>query len=145
HTVRCHTWSPWEKFKRATSIPASISRVNISGDSLTGPIVQTIFERRVDGFSLWAVLPSSMVPTSVIPPLPHRVRTALHAKNNYTKCHANGRPSGASLSRAEHTGARTGVVSRDSHGDWTCAAGQAMVHRQGDVGICLRKRQLGRA
>src|ERR1700757_328040 len=35
----------WEKFNRATSIPASINRRNISSLSLAGPIVATIFVR----------------------------------------------------------------------------------------------------
>src|SRR5262249_33947216 len=38
----------WEKFSRATSIPASINRRNISSPSLAGPIVATIFVRLVD-------------------------------------------------------------------------------------------------
>ncbi|SIN59029.1 Uncharacterised protein [Mycobacteroides abscessus subsp. abscessus] len=38
----CSAWSPCEKFKRATFIPALISFSSISSDSDAGPIVQTI-------------------------------------------------------------------------------------------------------
>ncbi len=38
---------PCEKFRRATSIPASIIRTSTSCESLAGPIVATIFVRRM--------------------------------------------------------------------------------------------------
>jgi hypothetical protein len=34
--------SPWEKLRRATSIPAIIILAMVSGESEAGPIVQTI-------------------------------------------------------------------------------------------------------
>ena len=39
---KCSAWSPCEKFKRATFIPASANAANFSGASLAGPIVHTI-------------------------------------------------------------------------------------------------------
>ena len=42
----CSAWVPWEKFRRATSMPRRIRSRIISSESLAGPIVQTIFARR---------------------------------------------------------------------------------------------------
>jgi len=39
--------SPWEKLRRATFMPASINFLSISGESLAGPMVQTIFVLRI--------------------------------------------------------------------------------------------------
>src|SRR5207302_5014414 len=44
--ARCSEWLPWEKFRRATSIPASRSRFKMRGSRDAGPIVQTILECR---------------------------------------------------------------------------------------------------
>ena len=43
----CSSWLPWEKLKRATFIPASISSLSLSSLSLAGPIVQIIFVRLI--------------------------------------------------------------------------------------------------
>src|SRR6478752_2437305 len=40
-------WSPWLKFIRATFIPASSRASMRSSDAVAGPMVQTIFARRV--------------------------------------------------------------------------------------------------
>src|SRR6478735_1251376 len=45
----CSSALPWEKFRRATSIPASIMRGKTSGSRDAGPIVATIFVRRSMG------------------------------------------------------------------------------------------------
>ena len=45
----CSSALPWEKFSRATSIPASIIRTRTSGSREAGPIVATIFVRRMTG------------------------------------------------------------------------------------------------
>ena len=42
-TSRCSAGVPWEKFNRATSIPARISCSRVSGDRDAGPMVHTIF------------------------------------------------------------------------------------------------------
>ena len=44
-TAACSPWVPCEKFRRATSIPASARRARVSGDREEGPIVQTILVR----------------------------------------------------------------------------------------------------
>src|SRR2546428_12047202 len=46
-TVRWYSSVPCEKFTRATFIPAEISFLIISSESEAGPMVQTIFVRRV--------------------------------------------------------------------------------------------------
>src|SRR5579862_5814794 len=43
----CSSGVPWEKFKRAQSIPAAISRSIISAEVVAGPMVQTIFALRI--------------------------------------------------------------------------------------------------
>ena len=43
----CSSALPWEKFSRATSIPASTIRTSTSGSREAGPIVATIFVRRI--------------------------------------------------------------------------------------------------
>ena len=45
----CSSALPWEKFRRATSIPASTMRARTSGSREAGPIVATIFVRRSSG------------------------------------------------------------------------------------------------
>ena len=40
------SWEPWEKLRRKTSAPASISRLIISGEELAGPSVEIIFVLR---------------------------------------------------------------------------------------------------
>src|SRR3954452_10232244 len=45
--LRCSSTVPCEKFRRATSIPASTIRTRISGSWHAGPIVATIFVRRI--------------------------------------------------------------------------------------------------
>ena len=47
------SYEPCEKFNRAASIPASISRSSIAGESLAGPIVQTIFAFLMDSGEPW--------------------------------------------------------------------------------------------
>src|SRR3954468_2830471 len=42
----CSSALPWEKFSRATSIPASTMRASTSGSRDAGPMVATIFVRR---------------------------------------------------------------------------------------------------
>src|SRR5713226_8647660 len=42
----CSAGVPWEKLRRATSMPARIRRSTIWAESLAGPSVQMIFERR---------------------------------------------------------------------------------------------------
>src|SRR5579862_1421717 len=42
----CSACVPWEKFRRATSIPARISRSIICAELVAGPSVQTILARR---------------------------------------------------------------------------------------------------
>src|SRR4051812_46610048 len=42
----CSSALPWEKFNRATSIPASTIRASTSGSRDAGPMVATIFVRR---------------------------------------------------------------------------------------------------
>src|SRR5690348_8529326 len=49
-TSACSECSPCEKFRRATSIPASINSRIISSELLAGPMVQTIFARRTVWF-----------------------------------------------------------------------------------------------
>jgi hypothetical protein len=44
---------PWEKFKRATVIPARIMARMVSGDSVAGPSVQTIFVRGISTPFCW--------------------------------------------------------------------------------------------
>src|SRR6266436_10343310 len=44
-TSACSAWVPWEKFRRATSMPAVTSRSRASGELLAGPMVQTILVR----------------------------------------------------------------------------------------------------
>src|SRR6266403_2749581 len=44
--ARCSEWLPWEKFSRATSIPAARTRFKMRGSRDAGPIVQTILECR---------------------------------------------------------------------------------------------------
>ena len=46
----CTSCVPWEKLRRATSIPASIRFPNRWGDSVEGPTVHMIFVRRGLGF-----------------------------------------------------------------------------------------------
>ena len=41
------SWLPWEKFIRTASTPASISALTASGVEVAGPIVATIFVRRL--------------------------------------------------------------------------------------------------
>jgi hypothetical protein len=48
-TAACSACVPWEKFSRATSIPASTRRSSISGEREAGPIVQTILVRGMEG------------------------------------------------------------------------------------------------
>jgi len=48
--VRWYSLVPWEKFNRATFIPEVMSLVIISSESEAGPIVQTIFVRRINEF-----------------------------------------------------------------------------------------------
>ena len=43
----CSSRSPWEKFSRATSRPASTIRASVSGSREAGPMVATIFVRRM--------------------------------------------------------------------------------------------------
>ena len=43
----CSSAVPWEKFRRATSIPASTMRTSTSGSRDAGPMVATIFVRRM--------------------------------------------------------------------------------------------------
>jgi len=50
----CVSWSPCEKFRRATSIPACIIDLSTWGEMLDGPIVQTIRVRRA-----WALTGSA--------------------------------------------------------------------------------------
>ena len=45
----CSSALPWEKFSRATSIPASTIRASTSGSREAGPMVATIFVRRMNG------------------------------------------------------------------------------------------------
>ena len=45
----CSSTLPWEKFRRATSMPASIMRRRVSGSRDAGPMVATIFVRRMSG------------------------------------------------------------------------------------------------
>src|SRR5262245_59728956 len=45
-TRRCSAWVPWEKLRRATSIPARIMRAMTAGSDEAGPIVATILVRR---------------------------------------------------------------------------------------------------
>src|SRR6516165_7997633 len=42
----CSWWVPWEKFRRATSIPAAMSLRIMRGERVAGPMVQTILECR---------------------------------------------------------------------------------------------------
>src|SRR5690242_7329711 len=42
----CSSWVPWEKFRRATSMPARIKWSMTVGEWLAGPRVQTILARR---------------------------------------------------------------------------------------------------
>src|SRR5271157_4155563 len=42
----CSVWVPWEKFNRATSMPASSSLRIMRGERVAGPIVHTILEWR---------------------------------------------------------------------------------------------------
>src|ERR1700730_1005536 len=47
-----HAWAacdPWEKFRRATSIPTCISSRSAGSVRQDGPMVQMIFARRLDG------------------------------------------------------------------------------------------------
>ena len=53
----CSAKVPWEKFTRATSIPARMSRWIISLEWLAGPSVHTILARR----RVWNFLLSSMI------------------------------------------------------------------------------------
>src|SRR4051794_9827571 len=46
-TSACSSALPWEKFSRATSIPASTMRTSISGSRDAGPMVATILVRRI--------------------------------------------------------------------------------------------------
>src|SRR6185437_7209109 len=43
----CRSRSPWEKFRRATSSPAATIRASVSGSREAGPMVATIFVRRI--------------------------------------------------------------------------------------------------
>ena len=43
----CPSWSPCEKFSRATSMPAFIISRKVSGSRLAGPMVQTILVRNM--------------------------------------------------------------------------------------------------
>ena len=43
----CSSRVPWEKLSRATSMPASTIRTSISGSREAGPMVATIFVRRM--------------------------------------------------------------------------------------------------
>ena len=45
----CSSALPWEKLRRATSIPASTIRTRTSGSRDAGPMVATIFVRRMSG------------------------------------------------------------------------------------------------
>ena len=45
---RWSAWVPWEKFSRATFMPASQSWVSISSLSQAGPMVQMILVLRID-------------------------------------------------------------------------------------------------
>lgn len=44
---RCSAWLPWEKFSRATFIPAMHICVIVSSFSQAGPMVHTIFVLRI--------------------------------------------------------------------------------------------------
>src|SRR3989441_6460484 len=46
-TAACSSWVPWEKFNRATSMPASTSLRRVAGFRLAGPMVQMMRVRRV--------------------------------------------------------------------------------------------------
>ena len=45
----CTSWVPWEKLRRAQSIPTSSSSFSRSGESQEGPMVQIIRAKRVMG------------------------------------------------------------------------------------------------
>ena len=49
-------WSPWEKFSRAASRPASASRPIVSGAAEAGPSVARIFAPRPSGVAVVAWL-----------------------------------------------------------------------------------------
>src|SRR5215467_14036251 len=42
----CSSWVPWEKFNRATSMPARIRSRSTASELLAGPMVQTILALR---------------------------------------------------------------------------------------------------
>src|SRR6185503_3435560 len=44
-TSPCSAWVPWEKFRRATSMPAATSRSSMARSRVAGPMVQTILAR----------------------------------------------------------------------------------------------------
>ena len=62
HTLRkrsstpwCASWSPWEKLKRATFIPASMSSAMVSSSQHLGPMVQTILVFLTMGWSFMII------------------------------------------------------------------------------------------
>src|ERR1700751_6048682 len=52
--VRCVWWSPWEKLRRATSLPAWIIALSTCGELLEGPSVHTILVRRTALTRRWS-------------------------------------------------------------------------------------------
>lgn len=78
-TVPCPSWSPCEKLKRATFMPASIRIPILSLLQQAGPIVQTIFVRRFE------VCVGAMTRAKSIWP-PWRVGMALESEIMMTRC-----------------------------------------------------------
>src|SRR5262245_30814579 len=48
-TSPCWAGRPWEKLRRATSMPAATSRSSMAGLEVAGPIVQTTLARLIAG------------------------------------------------------------------------------------------------